>query len=70
MDVHMDVHILEHVRVASAVRVLQAVLGVTGQARVRRACARLQRVLLAPASSSGPKPGQIQNRCFGSTFSC
>ena len=68
----MDVHILEQIRVASAVRVLRAVLGVTGQvcgvrARVRRACARLQRVLLTPASSPGPKPVQVQNRCFGST---
>ena len=67
----MDVHILEQIRVASAVRVLRAVLGVTGQvcgvrARVRRACARLQRVLLTPASSPGPKPVQVQNRCFGS----
>ena len=72
MDVHMDVHILEHIRVASAVRVLRAVLGVTGQvcgvrARVRRACARLQRVLLTPGSSPGPKPVQVQNLYIGSS---
>eukprot|EP00966_Prymnesium_polylepis_P052034 1205015-Prymnesium_polylepis.1 len=38
------------------------------RARLRRACrcARLQQVLLSPASSSGPKPAQVQNRCFGS----
>eukprot|EP00966_Prymnesium_polylepis_P252166 5829642-Prymnesium_polylepis.1 len=58
----------ELVRVASVVRVLRAVLGVTGQvcgvrARVRPACARLQQVWLSRESEK-KTPYNIETGAF------